>query len=89
MLNVHELTLNKFWNGALIPGNRAGKGKKEGDEERIPAARHHAAEMAGEKSPILRDILFYRLEGPSMIALWLMFQPPPSAVYRDTSVLAC
>lgn len=21
MLNVHELTLNKFWNGALIPGN--------------------------------------------------------------------
>ena len=50
MLNVHELTLNKFWNGALIPGNRAGKGKKEGDEERTPAARHHAAEMAGDNS---------------------------------------
>lgn len=31
----------------------------------------------------------YRPEGPSMIALWLMFQPPPRAVYRETSVLAC
>ena len=120
MLNVHELTLNQFWNGALIPGNRAGRGKKEGDKERIHTARHHAAVLTGrtgkkgkirfstlperkipgklylpgdertvKESPILRDRLFYRLEGPSMIALWLMFQPPPSAVYRDTSVLAC
>lgn len=32
---------------------------------------------------------FYRLAGPSMIALWLIFQPPPRAVYRETSVLAC
>lgn len=31
---------------------------------------------------------FYFL-GPFMIAWWLMFQPPPRAVYRDTSVLAC
>lgn len=40
------------------------------------------------KFPVLRGA-FYCLAGPSMIALWLMFQPPPRAVYRETSVLAC
>ena len=40
------------------------------------------------KFPVLKGA-FYRLAGPSMIALWLIFQPPPRAVYRETSVLAC
>ena len=40
------------------------------------------------KFPVLRGA-FYCLAGPSMIALWLIFQPPPRAVYRETSVLAC
>lgn len=45
-------------------------------------------EKQSGKFPVLKGA-FYRLAGPSMIALWLMFQPPPRAVYRETSVLAC
>ena len=45
-------------------------------------------EKRSGKFPVLRGA-FYCLAGPSMIALWLMFQPPPRAVYRETSVLAC
>lgn len=45
-------------------------------------------EKQSGKFPVLKGA-FYRLAGPSMIALWLIFQPPPRAVYRETSVLAC
>ena len=61
MLNVHELTLNQFRNGALIPGNRTGKGEKEEDKERIHTVRHHAAEMAGDNSLSSRPGIIKRL----------------------------
>ncbi len=68
------------WRASVVPG-----------PENKPSGEHSLPE--GEKTvryiACCQGKRLYRPEGPSMIALWLMFQPPPRAVYRETSVLAC
>ena len=69
------------------PEKKKGRPKKVNTEDTTESTLPEDEKQSG-KFPVLRGA-FYCLAGPSMIALWLMFQPPPRAVYRETSVLAC